>query len=83
MRETIQSTNLYGGYDFKYRIKCDICGEYIMNPTRRGKDCTPREFLTCGEDDLCAISKGWSLLEGGGACCPKCREELAAKRIVA
>ena len=82
MREKTQSTNSYGGNDFKYRVRCDYCGDYIWNPERRGMDRLPREFLTCGEDELCAISKGWRVSEDGRACCPKCKDELAEKGIM-
>lgn len=82
MRESIQSTNAYGGFDFKYRIKCDNCGEYLMLPERRGHSREPREFLTCGEDELCAFNHGWSLDDNGIATCTKCKELLASKGIV-
>lgn len=80
MRETIQYHNPYDGYDYNYRIKCDNCGEYLLNPQKRGMERLPREFRTCGEDELCAMSYGWSVNEGRHVC-PKCTEELVAKGL--
>ena len=76
MREIIQNFNQYNGYDFRYRIKCDNCGEYIR--TRNG---LPREFLTCGEDELCAIQFGWFVGDGLHLC-PRCKDNCVEKGIM-
>lgn len=80
MRETIQNHNPYNGYDFRYRIKCNYCGEYIWTHSR-GRDRLPREFLTCGEDELCAIQNGWFVGDGRHVC-PKCVEVLLGEGLM-
>lgn len=80
MREVIQNCNQYDGYDFRYRLKCDNCGEHIWTHSR-GTDRLPREFLTCGEDELCAMQYGW-YIDNERHICPKCKEALVGKGLM-
>ena len=82
MREVYHSRNTWGGIDTTYRMKCDVCGKYIMNPRRRGADCMPMAFLTCGEDEFTAACQGWSMDSSKNRhVCPKCMEEMAERGI--
>lgn len=82
MREVWHSRNIWGGIDTTYRMKCDVCGKYIMKTPRRGADSMPMVFLTCGEDELTAVSLGWSMDSSKNRhVCPKCMEEMAERGI--
>ena len=69
MTKTIQTTNQYGGRDYRYRILCDVCGEPYKR-TKKGKE-EVVEFLTSGEEQLTAAAAGW-IVEGKTAICDKC-----------
>lgn len=82
MREVFYSRNTWGGIETTYRMKCDVCGKYIMNPRRRGSDCMSMVFNTCGEDEITAACQGWSMDSSKNRhVCPKCMEEMAARGI--
>lgn len=82
MREVWYSRGLWGETETTYRMRCDVCGKYIMKTPRRGADCMPRVFHTCREDELAAASQGWSMDSSKNRhVCPKCMEEMAGRGI--
>lgn len=82
MREVWLSRGLWGETETTYRMKCDVCGKYVMNPPGRGGDGMPRFFHNCGETELAAASQGWSMDSSKNRhVCPKCMEEMAGRGI--
>lgn len=75
MRDSILRNNSHGGNDYYYRIKCDMCGEYLKSLPRKNKPMEVIEFRTCGEETLSAIMRGW-IVEGDTAICDVCQKSI-------
>jgi hypothetical protein len=60
MRVTNTKINAFGGYDYTYSIRCDICGGFLTNNVKKHKDFgKPAEFMSCGEEWMQALTEGW------------------------
>ena len=75
MRMTRQKKNTFGGNDFFYSIKCDVCGSSLKMPAKKNKPEEEMAFRTCGEEKLSALARGW-IVEGNTAICDCCLKTL-------
>lgn len=76
MRKTRTIINSHRGYDYRYSVHCDICGEFLTNNVngREGYG-KPAEFLSCGEEWIHALTNGW-IGDHDTIICPKCLKSI-------